>query len=645
MRLKYIKKRMPGIAALLFTGILLLSGCQGSPYGQNRAFEKFTKEMFCRETASNSISLHYTLKNPEEYGIKKNPVTFGTFETDGKKVMASVENLNRALEAFSYGKLSEENRITFDVLEYSAELAEENARYLLYEEPLGLVSGVQTQLPVVLSEYSFHDREDVEEYLNLLKTTPEYVQSLIDFEKKKSKAGLFMSEEAAEQVVAQCTAFMDMGESNYLISTFAERIKSLSEFSEKEKSDYIKKNALMLNSYVLPAYSKLSAAVQELKGTGKNEKGLCYLPSGREYYEYVVKASTGSGRTVEEIRQLTKKQMLEDLKAMEEVIGKGQRGETQQGEGKSGEENEKAENREAENREVENREVENRETENRETENRETEKREAENRTEQVKETAAIQVAAEISQNPVSVLKELQEKTADGFPAPPDITCRVKYVPSAMEEHLSPAFYMIPAIDSYEENVIYVNRAQMGNPLVLYTTLAHEGYPGHLYQTVYYANTQPNPIRSILNFGGYVEGWATYAEMCSYYLAPLTKEQAVILQKNSSVILGLYTLADIGIHYDGWSRADTADFFSSYGIRDVETIQKIYDLIIGCPGNYLKYYIGYVEFLELKKMWAEEKGEKFSQREFHEAVLEVGPAPFELVEKYMWSKKAAGSGA
>ena len=107
-----------------------------------------------------------------------------------------------------------------------------------------------------------------------------------------------------------------------------------------------------------------------------------------------------------------------------------------------------------------------------------------------------------------------------------------------MEEHLSPAFYMIPAIDNTEENVIYINRAHMNDDLTLFTTLAHEGYPGHLYQTVYYENTDPDPIRSVMDFGGYVEGWATYAEMGSYYLTPLSKEQAVLLQKNSSIILG-----------------------------------------------------------------------------------------------------------
>ena len=233
------------------------------------------------------------------------------------------------------------------------------------------------------------------------------------------------------------------------------------------------------------------------------------------------------------------------------------------------------------------------------------------------------------------ILSELESGIKNAFPQHPETALEVKYVPEEMEEHLSPAFYMIPAIDNTQENVIYLNQSKMGDELTLFTTLAHEGYPGHLYQTVFYEGTDPDPVRSLFSFGGYVEGWATYAEMCSYYLTPLSKEQATLLQKNASIILALYALADMGIHYEGWSRMDTVAFFSNYGITDAEAVEQIYELIIGSPANYLKYYIGYVEFLELKKDWISKK-EEFSQKEFHEAVLTVGPAAFEIVEKYMW---------
>ena len=552
-------------------GILLLSGCQSeTSAGQNRQFRQFTKQLFCQELSSNTISLHYTLKNPKEYDIRENEVTFGTFPTDNKNLLASVENLEEVLKTFDYNKLSVENSLTYDILKCYLNMTERDADYILYDEPMGLVSGVQTQLPLILSEYPFYEQSDVDTYLQLMKTTPEYFASLLKFEQKKSKAGLFMSDKMAEQVIEQCKAFRDMEENNYLYSTFAERVQTVTSLSDKQKSDYIQKNARMIKAYVLPAYDNLICAIEKLKGSGKNEQGLCYLPKGKDYYEQVVEASTGSTRSVEEIRDMTRRQMTEDLEAMERVMKISEK-----------------------------------------------------------------EVNASIPQNPTSILQDLQTKISTSFPKLPDTTYEVKYVPKAMQEHLSPAFYMIPAIDAYNENVIYVNEAQIGNTMALFTTLAHEGYPGHLYQTVYFANTNPDPIRTVLNFGGYVEGWATYAEMCSYYLAPLTKDQATLLQKNSSIVLGLYTLADIGIHYDGWSREDAVAFYKKYGIGDEDNVNRIYDLILGSPGNYLKYYVGYVEFLELKKDWVKEYGSQASQKEFHKAVLDIGPAPFKVVEKYI----------
>ncbi|MDN0044908.1 DUF885 domain-containing protein [Mediterraneibacter glycyrrhizinilyticus] len=564
------------MAAGILGGAVLLCACGAREQkDQNAEFEAYTEELFCSEVSSNTINLHYTLKNPEDYGITEDAAVLGSFETDADMVKASVENMRRSLENFSYDELDLQNKITFDILDYQIKAADQSADFILYEEPLGLVSGVQTQFPVVLSEYQFYDRQDVETYLALLEMTGEYFDSLIKFEREKASAGLFMADYALDTVIEQCQAFLDMGDGNYLYSTFVDRIKDVNELTEEEKSDYIQDNALAVSDCIFPAYEKLISDLEQLRGSGKNEKGLSYLPEGIDYYELVVRQSTGSERSVEEMEDLTRRQITDDLEAMEKVLGIT---------------------------------------------------------TEEAQEAAAAiaQTSAEL------ILTRLQEGISGTFPEAPDTVLEVKYVPEEMEDHLSPAFYMIPAIDNTEQNVIYINQAHMSDDLTLFTTLAHEGYPGHLYQTVYYESTDPDPIRSIMDFGGYVEGWATYAEMGSYYLTPLSKEQATLLQKNSSIILGLYALADMGIHYDGWSRMDTVAFFSNYGITDAETVERIYELIIGSPGNYLKYYIGYVEFLELKKAWAEEKGEAFSQKEFHEAVLEVGPAPFEIVEEYMW---------
>ena len=565
--------------ALIIVPAVSAGGCaERQQAGGNEAFREYTENLFCDAVAASTISLHYTLKEPEKFGITEEKAVWGEAGQEPEAVRASAENMQRALETFDYDSLNMQNRITYDILEYEAASSSEAADYILYEEPLSLVSGAQTQYPVVLSEYPFYDRQDADIYLQLLETTGDYFDSLLVFERRKAEEGLFMSDQSLDTVLEQCRSFLDMGDGNYLYSTFADRIGELADLSEKEKSEYIQDNAMAVEDYIFPAYEKLMWGLEELRGSGSNEKGLCCFPEGRAYYELLARRSVGTGRTVEEMRSLIREQMEDDLSAMEQILGAA---------------------------------------------------------AEEAEESARANASVLGENAPQLILDRLKEKIRIAFPEMPDAELEVKYVPEEMEEHLSPAFYMIPAIDNTEENVIYINRGHMSDDLTLFTTLAHEGYPGHLYQTVYYESTDPDPLRSVMDFGGYVEGWATYAEMCSYYLTPLPEQQAAVLQKNSSLILGLYALADIGIHYDGWDLMDTVAFYSNYGITDTETVREIYELIIGSPANYLKYYVGYVEFLELKKEWAEASDGSFSQKEFHQAVLDVGPAPFEIVEKYI----------
>ena len=556
--------------------VILISFLSGNAFwsslhaeSSDRQFRTFTRSLFQTEVSANTISLHYTLRSPSDYGIADIPATYGSLSSDPVAAKASVRNVLSSLQEFDPDTLSSENALTFKILDTYLKNASTGTDYLLYQEPLGPVSGIHTQLPVLLSEYSFYDTQDVETYLALLKETPAYFDSVIRFEQKKAASGLFMPDYQADSVLDTCQSFIDMGKENYLISTFSERIASLDLLPENKKDSFRKENIKLVTEEIYPAYQNLITAIKSLKGKGTNEQGLSHFPYGKKYYEYLVRQTTGCNESISRLRLMTRAQILEDLNAMQKVLFPAD---------------------------------------------------------------AALTQASVLEQTPPdSMLDDLRSKITDTFPEIPDVDFQVKYVPESMQDYLSPAFYMIPAIDNLTENVIYINNGQTASGLNLYTTLAHEGYPGHLYQTVYFSASEPDPIRSILDFGGYVEGWATYAEMMSYYLAPLPKTEASLLQKNSSVILGLYALADMGIHYDGWSVTDTVRFFSDYGINDPNAVQSVYKLIIGSPANYLKYYIGYLKFYELKKEMADALGNQFSQKEFHRAVLDVGPAPFEIV--------------
>lgn len=576
---------LPSAAVFLIFSVLFLHFHQDA----DQAFSKYTFDLFRQEISGNTITLHYTLKNPENYGINNTPISYGQCTTDPGLVRSSVDAERTRLQSHNRNALSKDNRLTYDVLDNYLTSAYDLAPYTLYDEPLAPLTGTQSQLPVILSEYRFYEISDIENYLQLLAKTPEYFRSILNFEHTKSESGLFMASYTADSIIKECRDFVNLKESNYLYSSFVERLDELAStkdgiLTEKQRESYTRQNSAYIKKYIFPAYEQLISGLSKLRNSGKNNNGLCYLPNGRSYYEYLVRSETGSSRSITELQNLTNAQILSDLTVMQRVL----------------------------------------------TDNSSS------GSSSVTSDIFSSQGTLLTESDPKKILSTLSGKITKDFPPYPQIHTQIKYVQKSMEEYLSPAFYMIPAIDNTSENVIYINKGHITDNLSLFTTLAHEGYPGHLYQNVYYASLHPDPIRCVLNYGGYTEGWATYSEMMSYYFSTLTKEQATLFQRNSSVILGLYALADMGIHYDGWKLADAAAFFHTYGITDNATIEDIYDLIIADPANYLKYYIGYLEFLELKKNAVDKWGDNFTQIRFHKAVLDVGPASFDVIQKHVF---------
>lgn len=574
-----MRKKLPillAILILLSTLTIVKFNFPHSVKSTDEKFRDFTNTLFCQELSSNTLNLHYTLKTPETYHINEENVSLGSYETDSVATAASLENCLAALNQFTYSELNAENQLTFDILRSYLETSLSGTPYILYEEPLSPLTGTQSQFPILLSEYSFYTEEDVTTYLALLETVPSYFDSLIAFEKAKSDAGLFMPAYSAEAVIKECESFINLADSNYLYTSFLTRLDTLPDLSLSQKDAYISRNQTLIETCIFPAYQKLSDAIFKLKDTGKYSGSLCTYPDGAAYYQHLISEQTGSNRSVIELKELILTQIKENLSVLQDNIS-------------------------------------------------------PENVENTMKEISTFSLK---DSKPFNILSQLKAKMETLFPPSPDVNIEIKYVPDKMEEYLSPAFYLIPAIDNLETNVIYINQSHLPDDLDLFTTLAHEGYPGHLYQTTYFGSTNPDPIRYLLDFGGYSEGWALYTEMMSYYFTDISKEQASILQHNSSIILGLYALADIGIHYDGWSLIDTISFFHEYGITNTDTIKNIYELIIGDPANYLKYYIGYLEFLELKKDAISQWGEKFSQIRFHKTILDIGPAPFDIVKKW-----------
>lgn len=580
-------------------------------YFINRRFRACTNTIFTTDISGNPLNLHYTLAYPESSGIKDYSLSLGTFDPtqlSGQKIL--LENRRTMINAFPARDLSPDNRLTQQILSLYYETQLLPARQYLLDEALSPSLGTQAQLPILLAEYTFRKEDDVRNYLKLLTSVDSYLESILSFEKLKAQNGTFMSDATADRIISQCSAFIKDPDDNYLASVFSEKIQSLSGISVQKKSAYQKLHNQILTGQVLPAYQSLIDGLYLLKGSGKNPGGLCQFAGGKAYYEYLIKSSCGIYNTVPEIQSRLIHQFQTDLSLATKLMGsstatptfakdvflpisKAQTG-TPSGifsfsagliDAASG------------------------------------------------LSFTSTPSAAETS--PEQILEDLQKQIQTDFPAVPSTSYEVKYVHPDLEEHLSPAFYLTPPIDTLSPNDIYINRHANMSDLELYTTLAHEGFPGHLYQTITFASSAPDPVRYLPAMGGYVEGWATYAESFAYTYYQPDSTDGQLAWLNRSLNLCMMSLLDTVIHYNGWDQERCATFLSQLGITD-NTIQKeIYQVIVEDPANYLKYYLGYLQFLDLQQEVRELAGDAFHLHSFHQKVLSAGPCQFPILKQWI----------
>lgn len=568
------KHRMLSVGIFLAAVLSIIYAAILSPAGKSTgSFSEFCTTLFREEMKSNTMNLHFTLKDPKAAGIDSYEITLGSLSGDSPHNQArQLKKLSEELKKYSHRSLKGKDRLTCQLLSDYISRQQNLAAYPYYDEPLTPSGGVTSQLPVLLAEYTFRNTRDIKDYLGLLSQMDTYFLGILDYEQKKADAGLFMSDEACLKVIEGCEVFTEHPDDNFLIDTFSNRLNAMDGLTDTQKNAYLKQHSKVLSDHVIPAYSQMIKGLTMLLGRGHNNWGLCNFPEGKAYYEAVVSADTGCDDSVEDLFSQIAKARREDLMFCQNLLEKNPKLASQS-----------------------------------------------------PKPDAALK-----EEN--AMLSRLQKEILTDFPAPPQTEVEICHVDPALSEYLAPAFYITAPIDDISHNRIYINDAKNDTDIYYFTTLAHEGYPGHLYQTICTSSYGAPEVLSLLNYPGYTEGWATYTEMQSFYYAGLDPDLASLLQHNQAATLSLYATADIGIHYFGWEKEKNAAFWSEYGVDDTATVKRITDLILEEPGNYLKYYVGYLKFRQMREQLALEN-KSFSVSAFHEAILRTGPSPFSVLEE------------
>ena len=573
------------ICFILLSGTILFGCGQASTQTslKQKKFDRFLNSCFREYAAENTVTLHFKLSNPSAYGIKT-PVspTYGDLSSDAlKKNCSRSKELLQKLYTFPTSSLTKKQKLTWQIFQDYLNESIMNEKYILYSSPLG-TNGLQSEIPVTLSEYRLDNEKDIKDYLSLVNQVPELFTQILDFEQERRNAGLISPSFVISDTIDQIDQFLNASEENNpLIQSFEDRLTEVESLSKDQKASYIANNRLLVTDKVLPAYKSLKTSLQAYTNDSKNtssKERLCEYKNGQDYYKFLLMSNVGTDFSPEDCITILESQLKNTVKDISSLT----------------------------------------------TKNKDL-------YTEYLSATPALSA-------PKEIMNTLKNDSLIDFPEIKNISCQLKNVPDALSDTSACAFYLVPPIDSTKDNIIYINKSRVDSN-ELFSTLAHEGYPGHLYQTNYFLTTNPSPLRTFLHCAGYDEGWGTYAQLYSYNFIEFknvdeqtTKQLRQLYRDNDLLSLSLSSLCDLYVNYKNYDENALANYLQTYGI-DKDSAQNLYRYVIENPTTYLSYSIGCYELDQLKQTMADSLGKAFKISDFHEAVLNVGSCNFSILRQ------------
>lgn len=573
------------ITLLMLSAVMAFSftGCSKKDSGEEqKKFDEFMKQEFVESMEQSYPNTHIILENPKDYGVDTSKTKVQIVKELNETTMKENKELNeksaKAFKEFDRDTLSDEQKETYDIysymLDYTTEMNDSKFDYM--SMPLESMTGMHTQLPTLFSDWTLRNEQDVKDVITLMKSVRPYMDSILAYTKKQEEKGTLMLD--IKSVKEYCEKVVKEDVNSSVLTGLNESIDNLKLGDDKTKQ-YKAELKKAFQEYFLPAYSDIIKTMKELDSSKNNTLGLSHMKNGKEYYELLFKQATGTDKSIEDIKKELNSMSRSSLLAVQSVISKNKNLYDEYVNGKI-----------------------------------KTKYKDFE-----------------------SMLKDLDKDIKDDFPSVGTLNYRIRPIGEDLASGGVAAYFNIPALDGTTPKQIRVNMLEDAlnvQSLETFSTVAHEGIPGHMYQIAYAYKNVKDPWRnSMASFLGYTEGYATYTELYALKYLDGVSADAVKLQQNMVVYQDcLIALADIGIHYEGWTKEDLSNFLEENGLG-VSDVSDFYNQLQANPTAFLSYYVGYVQIANLKKDAQEELKDKFNDRDFHEAILKSGAAPFHVVEE------------
>lgn len=560
----------------------------------NKEFKEFLDMFFVEYLEEDQLSVNIFCENPSDFGLEHYDASWYSYETSTEEEMAEyvayINELYTELLSFSDARLSKLQEVAYRKVEtFLTETLEsykvEDIEYLnlRYVDSFG---GYVADFLTYIEAYSLRSELEVLDVVDFIKSTKTAFPSYLNYVKDRAENGYALSDTTID---GMCTYLNDLLKENenegnyYLVDVLAAKIDELTFLNDAQKEEYKATIATEMEDSFMAGVKALNEGLSEYKGLlEKEEEGYwAKYDNGKEMYSNSLNSLLGLKdfdfeKYIKEVENALKQSQMAYMNLVYDFVDK-------YGYNTFLEINEHA---------------------------------------------SRYPIFDGTPDEMMEYLRKFAPTIVPELKTTPDIN--IKYMDDASAKASNAvAYYMKSALDNTSGENITLNGTKLGDKNDVLGTLAHEGYPGHLYAYVYSKEIGQHDLSTIMTSTAHAEGWATYVELKLYdYAMSISDDENFIevmqyLKAEHTTGFLLETRVDVGIHYEGWTVQQVAGYLDSLGYNG-EAAQGLYDQLIEMPTTYAAYGYGKLFFVKLHDEAQKILGVHYDEIEFNAMLLSRG---------------------
>ncbi len=465
---------------------------------------------------------------------------------------------------------------------------QEAAQFKEWEMPLNQMGGIHTTYPQIVAQLEFKTVKDYDDWIARLHQIPtafeQTTQAMSIGVEDHRVPPKYLLEKALEQVKQLATQKPED-------SPLAMPLKKFPASIPPGEQARIKDEMLKaIGKEVLPAYLRFERFLEvTYVPAGRAELGISSIPDGAKYYEFLIRRTTTTKLSADQIHQIGLDEVKRDETEMLTIAQK-------------------------------------------------LGFQDLKSFRASLKTNPKMHGAtrAQLLDDYRAVLKPMQAKLPELFGRLPKAPFEVVPVPEFLEKTSAPAYYESGTPDGSRPGRLNIDtyNAEQRNLYAVEAIAYHEGIPGHHLQIS--ISQELTDVPEFRKFGGYTayqEGWGLYAEHLGKDVGFYTDPYSDYGRLEADIWRAIRLVVDTGVHSKHWTREQMVDFFHEHSSVDEPSVQAEVDRYVAWPSQALAYKIGQLKLLELRERAKKELGAKFDIRAFHDQVLDSGALPLDVLEE------------